>query len=88
MIEQLAIHKQLAATGTISPFVFHRDGERIVYFRAAGKNACKAARGESGLYDTLLHADLLSAALLSRGKLQSRCGEDPAGDAGRIDPAA
>jgi integrase len=43
LTEQLAIHKQLAATGTICPFVFHRNGERIVYFRAAWKNACKAA---------------------------------------------
>jgi integrase len=43
LTEQLAIHKKLAATGTITPFVFHRNGERIVHFRAAWKNACKAA---------------------------------------------
>jgi integrase len=43
LTEQLAIHKKLAATGTISPFVFHRNGERIVHFRAAWKNACKTA---------------------------------------------
>jgi integrase len=43
LTEQLAIHKKLAATGTICPFVFHRNGGRIVYFRAAWKNACKAA---------------------------------------------
>jgi integrase len=29
--------------GTICPFVFHRNGERIGYFRSAWKNACKAA---------------------------------------------
>jgi integrase len=43
LTEQLASHKQLAATGTICPFVFHRNGERIGYFRSAWKNACKAA---------------------------------------------
>ena len=43
LTERLAIHKQLAAIGTICPFVFHRKGERIVHFRAAWKNACKAA---------------------------------------------
>lgn len=43
LTEQLAIHKQLAADGTICPFVFHRNGERISHFRAAWKNACKAA---------------------------------------------
>jgi hypothetical protein len=47
----LRIHKQLAATGTICPFVFHRKGERIVHFRAAWKNACKAA----GCPGTLVH---------------------------------
>jgi hypothetical protein len=40
---QLAIHKQLKAADTICPFVFHRNGERIGYFRTAWKNACKAA---------------------------------------------
>jgi integrase len=41
--DQLAIHETLKKAGTICPHVFHRDGERIVYFRAAWKNACKAA---------------------------------------------
>jgi integrase len=41
--DQLAIHETLKKAGTICPFVFHRHGERIVYFRAAWKNACKAA---------------------------------------------
>ena len=40
---QLAIHEQLKAAGTICPFVFQRNGERIGYFRTAWKNACKAA---------------------------------------------
>ena len=40
---QLAIHKQLKAANTICRFVFHRNGERIGYFRTAWKNACKAA---------------------------------------------
>ena len=40
---QLAIHKQLKAADTICRFVFHRNGERIGYFRTAWKNACKAA---------------------------------------------
>ena len=48
---QLAIHKQLKAAGTICPFVFHRNGERIGYFRTAWKNACKAA----GYPDALVH---------------------------------
>jgi hypothetical protein len=54
----LKIHKQLAATGTICPFVFHRRGERIVHFRAAWKNACKAA----GCPGTLVH-DMRRSAL-------------------------
>jgi integrase len=40
---QLAKHERLKKEGTISPFVFQRDGERIVTFRTAWKNACKAA---------------------------------------------
>lgn len=40
---QLAEHERLKAAGTICPFVFHRDGERIREFRTAWKNACKAA---------------------------------------------
>ena len=48
---QLAIHMKLAATGTFSPFVFHRNGERIVHFRAAWKNACK----EAGCPGALVH---------------------------------
>jgi integrase len=43
LTEQLAIHEKLKAAGTICPFVFHRNGERIGYFRTAWKNACKAA---------------------------------------------
>ena len=41
--DQLAIHETLKKAETICPYVFNRDGERIVYFRAAWKNACKAA---------------------------------------------
>ena len=33
----------LKKAGTICPFVFHRDGECIAYFRAAWKSACKVA---------------------------------------------
>ena len=40
---QLAEHERLTAAGTICPFVFHRNGERILTFRTAWKNACKAA---------------------------------------------
>ena len=40
---QLAEHGRLKAEETICPFVFHRNGERISYFRAAWNNACKAA---------------------------------------------
>jgi integrase len=40
---QLTEHERLKAAGTISPFVFHRGGERIKEFRTAWKNACKAA---------------------------------------------
>lgn len=48
---QLAIHDQLKAADTICPSVFHRNGERIGYFRTAWKNACKAA----GFPDALVH---------------------------------
>jgi integrase len=40
---QLAEHERLKTAGTICPFVFHRNGERIVTFRTAWKNACKTA---------------------------------------------
>jgi integrase len=43
LTEQLAIHEQLKAADTICPFVFHRNGERIYYFRAAWRSARKAA---------------------------------------------
>jgi integrase len=41
--EQSAIHEALKKAGTICPFVFHRNGERIKYFRAAWMNACRVA---------------------------------------------
>jgi integrase len=41
--EQLAIHEKLKKADRVVPFVFHRDGERILTFRTAWKNACKAA---------------------------------------------
>ena len=41
--DQLAIHETLKTAGKVVPFVFHRDGERIKYFRAAWANACKEA---------------------------------------------
>jgi Phage integrase family len=40
---QLAEHERLKAAGTICPFVFNSNGERIKTFRTAWKNACKAA---------------------------------------------
>ena len=43
LTEQLAIHEKLKAAGTICPFVFRRNGERIGYFRVGWKNACKTA---------------------------------------------
>jgi integrase len=43
LMGQLAEHERLKAAGTICPFVFHRNGERIMTFRTAWKNACKAA---------------------------------------------
>jgi hypothetical protein len=40
LTEQLSIHEKLKAAGTICPFVFHRNGDRI---SSAWRNACKAA---------------------------------------------
>ncbi len=40
---QLAERERLNTAGTICPFVFHRNGEQIMTFRTAWKNACKAA---------------------------------------------
>ena len=48
---QLAEHERLKAAGTICPLVFHRNGERIKYFRAAWDNACE----EAGCPDALIH---------------------------------
>jgi integrase len=41
----------LKKTGKVVPFVFHRDGERIKYFRAAWENACT----EAGCPNALVH---------------------------------
>ncbi len=41
--DQLAIHEAMKANGTIVPYVFHRDGEPIKYFRAAWERACTVA---------------------------------------------
>ena len=49
--EQLAGHERLKVAGTICPFVFHRNGYSIKYFRAAWANACKAA----GCPNALIH---------------------------------
>lgn len=49
--DQLAIHKKLKKTGKVVPFVFHREGERINYFRAAWANACQ----EAGCPKALVH---------------------------------
>ena len=44
-------HEQLAATGVLCPFVFHRNGKEIKGFRKAWASACKAA----GCPGKLLH---------------------------------
>ena len=49
--DQLAIREALKKTGKVVPFVFHRDGQRIKYFRAAWENACEKA----GCPNTLVH---------------------------------
>ena len=73
LTEQLTIHKQLKAAGTICPFVFHRNGERIGYFRSAWRNACKAAGCPGAWFTTC--ADLLSghsSALVCRDRSPCR----------------
>jgi integrase len=40
---QLGENERLKSAGTICPFVFQRNGERIMTFRTAWKNACKKA---------------------------------------------
>jgi hypothetical protein len=49
--DQLDIHKPSKKAGKVVPFVFHRDGERIRYFRAAWANACT----EDGCPNALVH---------------------------------
>ena len=49
--DQLAIHGAMKKAGKVVPFVFHRNGERIKYFRAAWANACK----EAGCPNALVH---------------------------------
>ena len=49
--DQFAIHETLKKAGKVVPFVFHRDGERIKYFRAAWANACT----EAGCPNALVH---------------------------------
>jgi integrase len=49
--DQLAIHEALKKAGKVIPYVFHRDGERIKYFRAAWENACK----DAGCPNALVH---------------------------------
>jgi integrase len=49
--DQFAIHEKLKKAGKVVPFVFHRDGERIKYFRAAWANAC----AEAGCPNALVH---------------------------------
>jgi integrase len=49
--EQLAIHETLKKSERVVPFIFHRDGERIKYFRAAWANACK----EGGCPNAIVH---------------------------------
>src|SRR5262245_48805513 len=44
-------HETLKRTGKVVPFVFHRDVERIKYFRAAWENA----RNEAGCPNALVH---------------------------------
>jgi integrase len=49
--EQLAIHETLKKADRVVPFVFHRNGGRIKYFRAAWETACK----EAGCPNALVH---------------------------------
>lgn len=49
--EQFAIHKALKKAGRVVPLVFHRDGDRIKYFRAAWSSACT----EAGCPNALIH---------------------------------
>ena len=51
MAGQWAERRRLAVEGTLCPYVFHRDGEPVRYFRDAWVSACKAA----GLPGRLVH---------------------------------
>jgi integrase len=48
---QWAAHEQLTASGTICPWVFHRDGARVASFYGAWRTACRLA----GVPGKLLH---------------------------------